>query len=169
LETSKNLKKNGDFFFLILQLFFSKHQMSAKVRGKELEQAAWDGKTDEILRLWRENGDTLDVAYIGCFGGTPLHFAARNGQGEACRVLVSTCRVNIDSLDSYGWTPLIVAANYNELQIVEVLLELGADIALRDADDKTALDRAREGGHAEVAALLESAEWIPEIKSANKI
>jgi ankyrin repeat protein len=142
--------------------------MSAKVKGEELANAAWKGNTDEILRLWRENGATLDVEHRGGNGWTPLHWAAWNGHGEACRALVSTCRANVDSRNSWGVTPLILAAFHNELQCVEVLLEVGADIALRGDEDKTALERARERGHAEVAALLESAS-ITLVKSANKV
>jgi ankyrin repeat protein len=141
--------------------------MSAKVMGEELERAAKRGTTDEILRLWRENGATLDVEYrVG--GWTPLHLAANQGHGEACRSLVSTCGANVDIRASNGWTPLMNAAANNRLQCVEVLLELGADITLRSDSNKTALELAREGGYPEIADFLEAAERIPLIKSANK-
>jgi ankyrin repeat protein len=143
-------------------------QQAAKVMGQELERAAEDGKTDEILRLWRENGATLDVEHKDDYGGTPLHWAAANGHGEACRALVSMCRAIVDSRDSRGNTPLILAAYFNKLQCVEVLLELGADITAQDNNRMTALEWARARGHTEVAAILESAA-IPLIKSALKV
>jgi ankyrin repeat protein len=144
--------------------------MAAKVKGEKLKDAAREGKTDEILRLWRENGATLDVEHADVDGATPLHLAAYNGHGEACRALVSTCRAMIDSRDLGGWTPFIWAAYTNKLQCVEVLLEMGADISIRDGKkNKTALEWAREKGHAEVIAFLEAAERSPEIKSANKV
>jgi ankyrin repeat protein len=143
--------------------------MSVKVKGYELERAAYNGKTDEILRLWHENGDALDVENDGGGGVAPLHYAARDGYVEACRALVSTCRANVDSRDSDGWTPLMYAACSNKLQCVEVLLELGADITLQNDDKRTALWWARKGCHAEVAAFLEAAGRIPEIKSAHKV
>jgi ankyrin repeat protein len=143
--------------------------MSAKVKGDELGDAARDGNTDEILRLWRENGATLDVEHKGFNGLTPLHWAAWEGHGEACRALVSTCRANVDSRTSSGLTPLMYAAYYNELQCVEVLMELGADITLRNDKKGTALEWARDEGHIEVAAFLESAERIPMVKSAYKL
>jgi ankyrin repeat protein len=141
----------------------------AKVMGEQLFSAADEGNTDEILRLWRENGDTLDVEHEDGFS-PPLHCAAARGHGEACRALISTCRANVDCRNSSGWTPLMWAAYNNKLQCVEVLLELGADIAIRDnAKKRTALEWARKRGFAEVVALLEAAERIPDIKSANKV
>jgi ankyrin repeat protein len=141
-----------------------------KVKGEELEYAARSGNTDEILRLWRENGATLDVEHKNGFDGlTPLHFAAYNCHGEACRALVSTCGANIDCRCTWGFTPLMNAAHYNSLQIVEVLLELGADITLQNDDKRAALEIAREEGYVEVVAILEAAERIPVIKSAYKV
>jgi ankyrin repeat protein len=159
-------------FFSFSNFFFQNTKMSVpstKVKGQELRKAAENGTTDEILRLWRENGATLDVEHRDGFGSTPLHCAAYYGHGEACRALISTCRARIDSRDLFGNTPLILAAANNKLQCVEVLMELGADITLRNDEGKTALEWAREKGHAEVAALLEAAERIPEIKSALKV
>jgi hypothetical protein len=143
-------------------------QQAAKVMGEELRKAASDGKTDEILRLWRENGDTLDVEHKDAFFvRTPLHWAAVYGHGEACRALVSTCCANIDSRNSNGMTPLMCAAVHNNLQCVEVLLELGANITARGYG-KTALELARELRRAEVAALLEAASFTM-VKSALKV
>jgi ankyrin repeat protein len=142
---------------------------TVKVKGQELETAAFEGKTDEILRLWRDNGLALDVEHKDSNGSTPLHVAAARGRADACRALVSTCGANVDSRDSIGWTPLMRAARFNYLQCVEVLVELGADIALQNEADLTALEYAQVYPNAEVAAFLESAERIPMVKSALKI
>jgi ankyrin repeat protein len=155
----------------VLKMYLNNYQkMSAlKVKGKNLYSAAYKGKTDEILHLWRENGDRLDVEHKDDYGGTPLHWAAANGHGEACRALVSTCRANVDSRNCRESTPLILAAYFNRLQCVEVLLDLGADITIRSDHKKTALDFARARGHAEITALLEAAEAVPMVKSALKV
>jgi len=144
-------------------------QQAAKVMGQELERAAEDGKTDEILRLWRENGATLDVEHKGGDGWTPLHLAAYKGHGEACRALVSTCGANVDSRNDWGSTPLILAAAHNNLQCVEVLLELGANITARDNNCKTALFLAQMRDHAEIASFLTEAGRSPMVKSALKV
>ena len=53
-----------------------------------------------------------------------------------------------------GEAPLHVVAGAGYAGIVRLLLERGADPALRDDEGLTALDRAERAGHNEVAALL---------------
>ena len=50
--------------------------------------------------------------------------------------------------------PLHQAARQGHAQVARLLLEAGADPALRDGDGKTPEDLANERGHAEVAELL---------------
>ena len=46
------------------------------------------------------------------------------------------------------------AAMFNRVEIARLLIERGADPALRDADGVSALDAARRMGAADTAALL---------------
>lgn len=46
--------------------------------------------------------------------------------------------------DLDGWTPLMFAARYNDADVVEFLLDAGADPAARDAYGSTAADLADE-------------------------
>jgi len=52
-----------------------------------------------------------------------------------------------------GWTPLMVAAARDYENVVELLLEAGADPNLRNASDKTALDLT---SHQEIKKLLQA-------------
>jgi ankyrin repeat protein len=54
-------------------------------------------------------------------------------------------------------TPLIAAAVEGDAAFVRLLLDAGADPALRDWGNKTALDHAMDSGHREVIALLSEA------------
>jgi ankyrin repeat protein len=54
-------------------------------------------------------------------------------------------------------TPLMVAAEAGQLQVVRLLLTRGADPDAREPDGRTALDLARAAGHRQVIALLQRA------------
>jgi hypothetical protein len=56
-----------------------------------------------------------------------------------------------------GHAPVLVyAAGNNNVEIVKLLLEKGADPARRDRDGKTALDHARENKNIEAIKILEA-------------
>jgi ankyrin repeat protein len=136
--------------------------------GYDLYHAASRGDIDDILRLWEEHGDQLDVEWEDEHGFKPLHVAATGSHPDACRVLVRACRANIDSRAQNRTTPLILAVASNNTKCVEVLLELGADVTLRDNENDTALDTARHFGYTRMPALLERAA-TPMVKSALKV
>ena len=60
----------------------------------------------------------------------------------------------VNVVDLMGGTPLMTAAQCGDTGLVQVLLAHGANPALRDKRDLTALDWAARMGHADAAALL---------------
>lgn len=65
-----------------------------------------------------------------------------------------------------GMTPLHVAANLGRPRLVEMLLNAGADMDLRDADGKLAAQYAIEEGHFEVVKVMQN--FVFEKKFENK-
>ena len=63
----------------------------------------------------------------------------------------------VNSKGERGITPLLCAAAAGALESVTLLLEAGADPRLKADDGSTALGRALEGGHEEVATVLKQA------------
>ena len=63
--------------------------------------------------------------------------------------------VNLNVYDRYGWnTPLHIAVNWNDLQLIDILLKHGADINIRNGYDWTALRCAVDVGMTETAKHL---------------
>ena len=63
---------------------------------------------------------------------------------------------NPDVRQSNGYTPLMIAASYGDVEAVRLLVTKGANLNQRLPGGETALAMARSRGKAEVAALLES-------------
>ena len=56
---------------------------------------------------------------------------------------------NVDAVDRYGYTPLILASNNGRLDSVQYLYEIKADVNICGASG-TAMHRAAFGGHTEI-------------------
>ena len=70
--------------------------------------------------------------------------------------LLKAKNVDIDAQSTHQQTALIFAAGRGHKGVVEMLLEAGADVAIKDEDGKTAKHYASDAGHAEIVALLEA-------------
>lgn len=67
---------------------------------------------------------------------------------------------NVNAVDEDGWTPLMLAAAWNDVKGVKFLIEKGANVNAKNNDgdnDNTALDIALNRAHHKVAKLLKQA------------
>ncbi|KAL2078216.1 hypothetical protein ACEWY4_025901 [Coilia grayii] len=87
-------------------------------------------------------------------GGRELFEACRNGDVERVKKLVNPD--NVDSRDTAGRksTPLHFAAGFGRRDVVEFLLQNGADVHARDDGGLISLHNACSFGHGEVVKLL---------------
>jgi ankyrin repeat protein len=93
---------------------------------------------------------------------TLLHVAAaeyvaaeERGSADSVKLLVEK-GVNIDAVDRNGFTPLMAAAYaQGNLNVIQALLDVQANIFLHDQRGKTAKIIAAEAKHADVVGLLE--------------
>jgi len=87
-------------------------------------------------------------------GYTALHYAARNGHHEACKMLLAAgANVNATT-KSGGVTSLMRASMMGHEKIVQLLIKYKADTRVCDNDGNTALHRAIQLGHTNIAQLL---------------
>ena len=91
--------------------------------------------------------------------------AALKGQLEMAQLLVASGA----EINHSGWTPLAYAAFGGHAQVVEFLIDKGADVDARAPNHATALMMAAKSGHAEVVKLLLEADADTDIKTADGI
>jgi ankyrin repeat protein len=89
------------------------------------------------------------------YGNTPLCAAILKGDVDTVKKFIEYgADVNERS---NGMTPLMFAARYNKVAIVKLLLEKGADKAVKDEKGNTAIKYAELSNSTEVVTLLKQA------------
>ena len=78
---------------------------------------------------------------------TALHWAAWSGM-PYCSLELLTAGLEIDARDTHGYTPLMLAALRGNAEVVEILLQRGADASLKNGEGKTALELVTESERA---------------------
>ena len=119
------------------------------------------GETGDVAVLREVLRAGPDLTRTNRFGGTALIPAADRGHVETVRELLTT-EIDVDHVNDLGWTALLEAVilgdgGASHRLIVQLLVDAGADVRIPDRDGVTALEHARRGGYAEIAAILEAA------------
>jgi hypothetical protein len=83
----------------------------------------------------------------------PIHVAAAEGKRDAMTRLLSE-GADMNALDEQGRTPLMLAVQADQDEIVRLLLFLGADTTIKDQNEKTALEIAQDKGYNVLARLI---------------
>ncbi len=86
---------------------------------------------------------------------TPLHIAARSGQGYLARNLIKH-GASLDAADKRGLTPLHWAVEKEDVAMVKLLIEKGCDVTLFDKRFRSALSIAMANGNNDIRDLLRS-------------
>ncbi len=91
-------------------------------------------------------------------GWTPLHYAASNATPvsvDMVRLLLEH-HAYIDAASPNRSTPLMMAAHYGSTEVIQLLLEEGADPLIRNEQGMTAIDFARRAQRDAHASLIAS-------------
>jgi ankyrin repeat protein len=126
-----------------------------------LHLAAWNGH-DEIVDLLLQRGADVNAKVAGA---SALWMAASKGYTPIVRALISN-GADINARDNGGYAPLHESAGGGHRQVVEILVEHGAQINVKSADEKgwTPLHFAVLRGSAETVKLLLSQGADPNVK-----
>ena len=111
----------------------------------------------EIVNLTIEAG--ADTRLTNRFGGTALIPAAERGHVEIVRELLTRTDVDVNHVNNLGWTALLEAIILSEggerhQQIVQLLVEHGANINIPDKNGITPLEHARARGFTQIEQIL---------------
>ena len=110
----------------------------------------------QILRMTLDHG--ADLASVNRYGGTALIPAAHHGHVETVRELLST-ETDIDHVNNLGWTALMEAIILGDgsdtyIQIVQLLVNAGADVNIPDNNGVTPLAHAIDREYLDIIELL---------------
>ena len=110
-----------------------------------------------ITALVREGADPNARSTVD--SSAPLHWAAQWYRAEYLAVVEALLAggAAVDTVDSHGNTPLMIAARHGRTEVARVLLASAADASLRNRSGDRAGDLARRAGHAALANQLAAA------------
>ena len=80
-------------------------------------------------------------AQVDHIGWTPLHYACSRGHLEVAQFLLANGAI-VDSMSPGNTTPLMMAVQSGNEQLVKLLIDKGADIQIRNTNGLTAIDIA---------------------------
>ena len=102
---------------------------------------ACEGGHTAIVSLLLDRG--FDINRSAPRGWAPLLIAARFGRVAVLEHLLSRKEIKIYRQADFGWTALHFASFGNRPQVIELLLQAGADPRIARTGGRTPLDEAR--------------------------
>lgn len=123
-------------------------------RGTDLEMKIRNGDNALMIAAYRRNKAAVEAlvakgAQINRPGWTALHYAAAAGSNEIVSFLLER-HAYIDAESPNRTTPLMMAAWGGHILTVKLLLEEGADAALRNDVGMDVVDFAKKGGFPDI-------------------
>ncbi len=112
-----------------------------------LMMAALKGQTELVRQLIAKGAD------VNKPGWAPLHYAATSGHLEIMNLLLEH-HAFIDAESPNGTTPLMMAAHYGTPAAVKLLLDAGADVAMKNQLGLSAIDFANRANRKDAAELI---------------
>ncbi len=94
-------------------------------------------------------------AMVNRLGWTPLQYAASTGKAETARMLIANKAI-INAPAPDGTTALMMAAHSGNHEVVQLLLDHGADVTVHNLQKLDAADWARDNKHNDLAAELDA-------------
>lgn len=123
----------------------------------------WFGKTALMMACEDRSYDIVETLLVTKYmrpnvstgvGITPLMYACKKLDFKIIDLLIKHKRLDINAVDNAGWSALMYNAKYGNDFITKVLLELGANVNIKNNDGDTALLIASRESFFEISDLL---------------
>ncbi|XP_049941127.1 serine/threonine-protein phosphatase 6 regulatory ankyrin repeat subunit B-like [Schistocerca serialis cubense] len=143
--------------------------------GTNLEKCWWDPEhKTTLLHIAAKNSFKMVKHILGMQqnpdewnndGQTALHCAALSGCALTVKYLLDEGHIPIDQRDRNGKTSLMLVSSMRDWdswtpRMMEFLIHEGADVKLRDNENRTALELALQSGVYCAAEILDLEEWV---------
>jgi ankyrin repeat protein len=116
---------------------------------------SWIETVDEIVKILSGPHARLsDLIAVGSESATPFFTACIYGLEFAIEILSRISSFDVDQMNARGNTGLYLASAAGQIRVVDVLLRLGADIAIEGGRHTTPLQAACANGHGDIAQLI---------------
>jgi uncharacterized protein len=119
-----------------------------------LHLAAHFGRTD-LASMLISNGARVDAVSRNGIANQPLQAAIAGGRPELVRLLIAA-GAEVNHRSHGGFTAAHIAAENDDVGVLEQLKAAGADLTIKAAGGKTPSDVAAEGGHEAARRWLET-------------
>ncbi|KAI9716641.1 MAG: hypothetical protein M1812_005179 [Candelaria pacifica] len=121
-----------------------------------------------VVKMLVEAG--VDIDYQDEQGETALHIAARFGHDKCAEALLEGSvhgKANTELAEiNFAWTPLFVACVDGQYNVVELLINAGAELERFDLSGWTAKEHAALRGHMVIAQRLAGLTAVPDISDS---
>ncbi|XP_057763640.1 uncharacterized protein LOC130984956 [Salvia miltiorrhiza] len=133
--------------------------LAVREKVQQFLNAAQTGNLDLLKKLAKQLDDgkglaqtVVDVKDANQRGA--LHFAAREGQAEVCKYLLEELKMDVNTQDEDGDTPLTHAARQGHTALAKYLVDHGADPSIPSGLGTTALHHSAGTGDIELLKFL---------------
>ncbi|WP_155593021.1 ankyrin repeat domain-containing protein [Lysinibacillus cavernae] len=141
------------------------HGADINIRDNNLENVLLHAGASgyfEIVKLAIAAG--ADTKLTNRFGGIAIIPASERGHVEVVRELLLHSDINVNHINNLHWTALleaVILGNGGEKhqEIVQLLVDYGADLNIGDRDGVTPLQHAKKLGFYEIEQILKEAEF----------
>ena len=142
LIASQKIKKYNidiDIFYSLMKIDKNDEifQKMLRNKGQYLCRVIRAGDIDEIVKVI--NNNNFLVSFKDEFDQIPLHICAKRNLYQMIAFFLSRLSP-IDAQDESGRTPLMIAAHYNYLEFITILLFENANPKIKDKDSRMASD-----------------------------